>query len=76
METQIENQTKTPNQLETTERKENSTENTNANSKCQADVLNQARLRPLSVSSKPKITNCLIKIASSRLSDATVKQLY
>jgi hypothetical protein len=28
------------------EGKENNTENTNANSKCQADVLNQARLQP------------------------------
>jgi hypothetical protein len=42
METQIETGTKNPNQTETTERKENNTEN--ANDKCQADVLNHSSL--------------------------------
>jgi hypothetical protein len=71
METQIENRTKTPNQVETTERKENNTENTN--DKCQADVLNQARLQPHGTSLRPKIVNCLIKIASSRSSYSTAR---
>jgi len=41
----------------------------------QADVLDQARLRPHMTSLRPKILSCLIKIRASGLSEATARLL-